>query len=72
MNDTPAHLVREPLCRRVHAIAVVTGGALALAVTAPGAGARTATLHLFSRQASNPFVTPHGKPLPANHTSGRR
>lgn len=66
MNDAPAHLLRTLSTRQAQAIAVVAGVALGLALTAPDAGARTATLHLFSRQTSSTFVTPQGKPLPPN------
>jgi hypothetical protein len=66
MNHTPAHLVQKPSNLRVRAIVLAAGAALGLALTAPAASARTATLHLFSRQTSSTFVTPQGKPLPPN------
>ena len=66
MNDTLAHLVRKLSTRRAQPILLLSGAALVLALTAPEAGARTASLHLFSRQTSSTFTTPHGKPLPPN------
>jgi hypothetical protein len=37
---------------------------LALVVLVPAASAKTATMHLFSRETSATFVTPQGRPLP--------
>jgi hypothetical protein len=39
---------------------------LALAVLVPAASAKTATIHLFSRETSATFLTPRGDPLPPN------
>ena len=66
MNDTLAHLVRKSSTRGAQLILLVIGAALVFALTAPEAGARTASLHLFSRQTSSTFTTPQGKPLPSN------
>jgi hypothetical protein len=45
MNDTLAHLVRKLSTRGAQLILLVIGAALVLALTAPEAGARTASLH---------------------------
>jgi hypothetical protein len=66
MNHIRAHLVRKLSTRRAQAIVLATGAALGLAVTAPAAEAKTAGLHLFSRQTSSTFVTSQGTPLPPN------
>ena len=66
LNATLPHLPRELSNPRVHVIALATGAALALALTAPDAGAKTASLRLFSRETSATFVTPQGRPLPPN------
>lgn len=51
------------LMRAVGAPAAVL---LALAALVPAASAKTATMHLFSRETSATFVTPQGRPLPRN------
>jgi hypothetical protein len=66
MNHTCTHLVGKLSTRRVQLILLVSATMLALTLTVSGASAKTATLHLFSRQTSSTFVTPQGKPLPPN------
>jgi hypothetical protein len=66
VSDILIHLVLTLFTRRAQQILPVCGAALVFAVTAPEAHARTASLHLFSRQTSSTFTTPQGKPLPPN------
>ena len=54
--------ISQPI-RAIGASAVVL---LMLAALAPAASAKTATMHLFSRETSATFVTPQGHPLPPN------
>jgi hypothetical protein len=51
---------------RIRAISAPATVLVALAVLVPAASAKTATLHLFSRETSATFVTPQGRPLPPN------
>ena len=53
----------SPPMRAIWAPAAVL---LTLAMLAPAASAKTATVHLFSRETSATFVTPQGRPLPPN------
>ena len=53
----------SPLIRAISPPAVVL---VALAALVPAASAKTATIHLFSRETSATFVTPQGRPLPPN------
>jgi hypothetical protein len=47
-------------------VAPLVAGLMALVVVAPTAGAKTVTLHYFSKQTSSTFLTPQGQPLGSN------
>jgi hypothetical protein len=51
---------------QIRAISAPAAVLLVLAVLVPAASAKTATMHLFSRETSATFVTPQGRPLPPN------
>jgi hypothetical protein len=51
---------------RARQVATLAGVMLSLLVIAPAAGARTVTLHYFSKQTSNTFSTPQGQPVAPN------
>jgi hypothetical protein len=59
----PGKTTISQLVRAIGAAAAVT---LTLLALVPGASAKTATIHLFSRATSATFVTPQGRPLPPN------
>lgn len=59
-------LGKTNISQLMRAIAAPGAVLLALAALAPAASAKTATMHLFSRETSATFVTPQGRALPPN------
>ncbi len=53
----------EPETKPIRRIAPLAAALLTLAVVVPAAGAKTVTLHYFSKQTSSTFVTPQGQPI---------
>jgi hypothetical protein len=64
LSDRP--LGKTYISQLIRAIGAPAAVLLALAALAPAASAKTATMHLFSRETSATFVTPQGRPLPPN------
>ena len=65
-NLTDRPMGKTHISALIRAIGVPAAVVLALVVLVPAASAKTATMHLFSRETSATFVTPQGRPLPPN------
>lgn len=66
MTHTFTRQCHRPRTRPGLPLALLVGALLAFAVGAPVAGAKTVTMHLFSRETSSTFVDAQGRPVAPN------